>query len=133
MSALAARGINSYRQAEVQSRTPLELVVMLYDGAIRFAIDAREATLKRDIRARHQGIMRAMEIVSELQSTLDMESGGSLAVELDRLYLFVRDRLIEASLKPDVKPVDEALRVLKTLREGWIGISTASQARAAAR
>ena len=83
--------------------------------------------------ARQHGLTRAMAIVSELQATLDMESGGALADELDRLYLFVRDRLVDASLKPDVKPVDEALRVLKTLREGWIGISTASQARAAGR
>ena len=71
--------------------------------------------------------------MSELQSTLDMESGGELAAELDRLYLFVRDRLVDASIKQDVKPVDDALRVLRTLREGWVGISSASQARAAAR
>jgi flagellar protein FliS len=133
MSRLVARGINSYRQTEVQSRTPLELVVMLYDGALRFTTEAREAIVRRDIRARQQNVSRALDIVSELQSTLDMESGGELAAELDRLYLFVRDRLVDASIKQDVKPVDDALRVLRTLREGWVGISNASQARAAAR
>ena len=134
MSQLASRGINSYRQTEVQSRTPLELVVMLYDGALRFTRDAREAMVRRDIRARQQKISRALEIVSELQSTLDLESGGELALQLDQLYEFIRDRLIEASLKQDLRPLDEAHRVLTTLREGWVGISaSATQMRSAAR
>ena len=128
MSAPAHRAISSYRQTEVQSRTPLELVVMLYDGALRFISEARGAIVRRDIHARHQQISRALAIVSELQSTLDMKSGGKIAAELDRLYVFVRDRLLEASLKQDVKPLDEATRILTKLREGWAGISLASQA-----
>ena len=123
MSALAARGINSYRQAEVQSRTPLELVVMLYDGALRFTAEAREAMVRRDVRKRAKAISRAMAIVSELQSTLDMDAGGEIAATLDRLYAFVRDRLLDASFRQDVRPLDEAGKVLQTLREGWSGIS----------
>lgn len=130
MSVLAARGINSYRQTEVQSRTPLELVVMLYDGAIRFANEAREALIRRDIRARQHSISRTLDIVSELQATLDMNTGGDLAAQLDHLYLFVRDRLIDASVRQDARPLEEAIRVLSTLREGWVSIS-ASQTRSA--
>jgi flagellar protein FliS len=134
MSALAARGINTYRQTEVQSRTPLELVVMLYDGALRSTTEARDAVTRRDIRARQRHVSRALAIISELQSTLNMESGGDLAVRLDQLYGFVRDRLMDASLRQDPRPLDEAIKVLKTLREGWAGISAGtSQPRAAAR
>ena len=93
MSALAARGVNSYLQTEVQSRSPLELVVMLYDGALRFTADARDAMVRRDIRARQRHLSRALAIVSELQSTLDMDTGGEVAERLDKLYGFVRDRL----------------------------------------
>jgi flagellar secretion chaperone FliS len=126
MSAIVARGINSYRQTEIQSRSPLELVVMLYDGALRFTADAREAMVRRDIRARQQHLSRALAIVSELQSTLDMDTGGEVAVRLDKLYGFVRDRLMDASAKQDLQPLDEARRVLSTLREGWLAISRAS-------
>jgi flagellar protein FliS len=126
MSVLSARGISSYRQTEIQSRTPLELVVMLYDGALRFTADAREAIERRDIRSRQHNVSRALAIVSELQSTLDMESGGDVAAQLDRLYGFVRDRLVDASVKQDVKPIDEARNVLTTLREGWLVISAKS-------
>jgi flagellar protein FliS len=126
MSILPARGIHTYRQTEVQSRTPLELVVMLYDGALRFTAEARDGIVRRDIRARQQGLSRALTIVSELQSTLDMDSGGDVATELDKLYGFVRDRLMDAQLQHDIKPLDEARRVLTTLREGWLTISRSS-------
>ena len=126
MSAIAARGVNSYRQTEIQSRSPLELVVMLYDGALRFTADAREAMVRRDIRARQQHLSRALAIVSELQSTLDMDTGGEVADRLDKLYGFVRDRLMDASAKQELQPLDEARRVLSTLREGWLAISRAS-------
>jgi flagellar protein FliS len=126
MSALPARGVNSYRQTEIQSRSPLELVVMLYDGALRFTADARDAMVRRDIRARQQHLSRALAIVSELQSTLDMDTGGDVAEHLDKLYGFVRDRLMDASSTQDLQPLDEARRVLTTLREGWLAISRAS-------
>jgi flagellar secretion chaperone FliS len=131
MSVLAPRGIDSYRQNEIQSRSPLELVVMLYDGALRFTSEAREAMVRGDIRARQQHLSRAMAIVSELQSTLDMETGGEVAEHLDNLYGFVRDRLIDASVNQDLQPLDEARRVLTTLREGWLAISRASATAAA--
>jgi flagellar secretion chaperone FliS len=131
MSALAARGIDRYRQNDIQSRSPLELVVMLYDGALRFTADARDAMVRRDIRARQQHLSRAMAIVSELQSTLDMETGGEVAEHLDKLYGFVRDRLIDASVTQDLQPLDEARRVLATLREGWLAISRATASAAA--
>jgi flagellar protein FliS len=125
MSAFASArpGVNPYLQTQVQSRTPLELVVMLYDGAIRFTSEARAAIVARDVARRGNAVSRAMAILSELQSTLDLEKGGEIAANLDKLYTFVRDRLVDASIKQDVRPVDEALKVLTTLREGWSGIS----------
>ena len=130
MTGFAARGIDSYRRIEVEIRTPLELVVMLYDGALRFTGDARSAIERGDVLTRRTGIIRALAIVSELQSTLDIKAGGDLAMSLDSLYTFVTDRLTEASVKQDVQPLDEAIRVLATLREGWVGISTNAAERA---
>ena len=131
MSAFAARGIHSYRQAEVQSRTPLELVVMLYDGAIRFTGEASDAMGRGDIRKRGEAVSRAMAIIGELQSTLDMNAGGDIAAALDQLYMFVRDRLLEASFRQDPRPLEEALKVLTNLREAWSQISTTTAQSAA--
>lgn len=123
---VATRGIDTYRQTEIQSRTPLELVVMLYDGALRFMGDARDAIVQRDIARRGHSISRALAIISELQSSLDMTTGDDIAVSLDGLYNFVRDRLVDASIRQDVRAIDDARRVLTTLREGWAGISPGS-------
>lgn len=126
MSAFASArpGVNPYLQTQVQSRTPMELVVMLYDGAIRFTGEARAAIVAGNVARRGNAVSRAMAILSELQSTLDIEKGGDIASSLDKLYTFVRDRLVDASIKQDVRPIDEAMRVLTTLREGWSGIAT---------
>ena len=123
MSGLALRGIDTYRRTEIESRTPLELVVMLYDGALRFLAEARGAMERKDVPTRRTALGRALAIVSELQSTLNMDAGGEISVELDRLYSFVTMRLTDASSTQDVRPLDDAVRVLSTLREGWIGIS----------
>jgi flagellar protein FliS len=118
------RGIESYRRTEVESRSPLELVVLLYDGALRFTQEARDAMARRDIPARSAAVSRALAIVGELQATLDFDRGGPLATSLDELYAFVTARLMDASLRQDVGPLDEAIRVLTTLREGWMAAAS---------
>jgi flagellar protein FliS len=123
MPALAQQAAQTYRQTEVQSRTPLELVVMLYDGGLRFIAPARAAIEQKNIPARREAITRALAIVSELQSTLDVAQGGAIALSLDKLYVYVNDRLIDASFKQDVRPLDEATKVLSTLRDAWVDIA----------
>src|SRR3954468_14487103 len=119
----AARALDTYRRTDVESRTPVERVVLLYDHAIRFAQVAREATAKRDIPMRRDAVSRTLAIVSELQSTLDMDRGGELAASLDRLYSYINRSLLDASFRHDPKPIDAAIRVLGTLREAWVQIA----------
>jgi len=116
---LATRGLDSYKQTQVQSRTPLELVVMLYDGALQFMAAARDAIERRDIPARRDALSRALAIISELQSTLNLDEGGEIAASLDRLYAYANLRLLDAAMRNDVKPIDEVRRVFAILRDGW--------------
>ncbi len=118
------RGLTTYRQTQVQSRTPLELVVMLYDGALTFLHQAREAIERGDIAARRDASSRAITIISELQSTLNMEQGGELAQRLDELYIYVNGRIIAAAAENSVGPIDDATRVLTVLRDSWVTIAT---------
>ena len=133
MPAFAQQAASSYRQTEVQSRTPLELVVMLYDGALQILAQARAAIERKDIPARREAISRTLAIMSELQSTLDMEKGGAVAESLDRLYVYINGRLVDASFKQDIRPVDEATRLLTTLRDAWADIASAAPADAPVR
>jgi flagellar secretion chaperone FliS len=118
------RGLTTYRQTQVQSRTPLELVVMLYDGALKFLHQAREAIERGDIAARRDASSRAITIISELQSTLNMERGGEIAERLDELYIYVNGRIIAAAAENSVVPIDDATRVLNVLRDSWVTIAT---------
>ncbi len=119
-----ARGLDSYRQTHVQSRTPLELVVMLYDGALQFLAAARDAIERRDIPARRDAISRTLAVVSELQSTLNIEEGGPVAASLDDLYRYANRRLLDAAMRNDVKAIDEVRKVFEVLRDAWHTIAT---------
>lgn len=119
----AQRMLSTYRQTEVQSRTPLELVVMLYDGGLAFIHQARTAIERKDIPARRDATTRALAIVSQLQSTLNMEAGGDVARQLDELYSWVTGRILKATMDNSVEPLDEAARVLVMLRDSWVAIA----------
>jgi flagellar protein FliS len=116
---MTQQGLNAYRRTEVQSRTPLELVVMLYDGALRFVTASRDAMARRDIRARREATSRLLAIMSELQSTLDMQRGGEVATTLDALYDYMTERITTAAVKNDAAPLDEVQRLLEMLRDAW--------------
>ena len=115
--------LNVYRQTEVQSRSPLELVVLLYDGALRFLAAAKDGFARGDIPARRQATSRLLAIISELQSTLDVERGGEVAASLDELYSYMTRRIVEATSTHSAAPLEEVQRLLETLREGWQGIA----------
>lgn len=121
-------GLHAYRKTEVQSRTPLELVVMLYDGAIRFLGVARDAIGRGDIRGRAEATSRALAIISELQSTLDVDRGGEFALTLDDMYRYITQRVVQATVKNDAAPLDEARHLLETLRDGWHTIAAGGAA-----
>jgi flagellar protein FliS len=123
-----ARALDSYQRTQVQASTPLEQVVMLYDAAMRFMGDARSAIERKDIPARRQAISRTLAIVGELRSTLDMNRGGEIASSLDELYGYVMMRLLDGAMHQDVKAIDDASRVVDTLRDAWRTIAQAATA-----
>jgi flagellar secretion chaperone FliS len=103
---------------DAETRSPMELVVMLYEGAIRFVGEAREAIRQGDVIARTTATSRALDIVSELQNTLNVKEGGEIAAELDRLYSYINARLLDVT-RGDAVAADEIARLLTTLRDAF--------------
>jgi flagellar protein FliS len=128
--ATMSRAAAAYREVQVSSRSPLELVVMLYDGLLAGLVQVREATARRDLVAKRQALSKAFAILHELQNTLDMDHGREIAANLDRLYSYVSFRLTEANIALDPGPVDECIRLLSTLRDAWAQVAAAPVARA---
>lgn len=129
MIASSARGARAYRQVQVESsQSPLELVVMLYDGALASLAQARDALERRDLLAKSRAMSKALSIVGHLQCTLDMDRGKDVAAELDRLYLYVTERLLEANMLGATEPIVESIKLLTTLRDAWSQVATAAPA-----
>lgn len=111
---------SAYRQTElVTSSDPKKLILMLYDGAIRFLEQARAGVLSGDIRRRGENLSKVIAIIGELNSCLNMEAGGETSEFLRGLYLYMLTELPKVSLNNDMEIVDKSMRYLKELRKIW--------------
>jgi flagellar protein FliS len=121
--------MHQYRQSQVQTASREQILIMLYDGAIRFVALARQTENHND---RREPISRAMAIIIELSDTLDHEIGGEMAANLDALYHFMIHSLTQANLKKEVEPLEVVENLLRDLRETWAqAIELAKQAQQA--
>lgn len=111
---------NEYLRNTVLTASPEQLQLMLYDGAIRFASQAREAIEKSDYNSSCELLLRAQKIVVELDNGLRHEINPGLCQQLASLYQFTYRRLVDANVHRDPKAIDEALRILQHQRETWV-------------
>lgn len=108
-----------YRQSQAQTASPTQLVVMLYDGAVRFLSLAREKMATGELEQRHIYLLKAQRILGELLASLDREKGGEVAENLSRIYLYMIQQLMEANMQDKAEPVNEVIELLLELRESW--------------
>lgn len=99
--------------------TPEQLQLMLYDGAIRFALQGRDAIERKDFETSYDKLTRAQQIISEMQSGLNFEVNRELCERVSSLYSFIYSKLIDANIARDVHAIDDAVKVLKMERETW--------------
>src|SRR5262245_7492136 len=92
---------------------------MLYDGVLSSLSEASAAAARGDIAARAAAVSKSLRIIAALQSTLNVNEGGSVAIELDRLYTYASQRLIDVTTKRDYSALTEVHKLLATLREAW--------------
>jgi flagellar protein FliS len=109
-----------YKQTSVQSASREKLLLMLYEGAIRFLKKAIKAVEEKDIAERGINIGKAYDIFMELSNTLDHKSGGEIAKNLEQLYMFITDQLTQANIKGSLEPLQSCLKITETLYSGWV-------------
>ena len=112
-------GSSVYKEISINTASPAKLVVMLYEGSIRFLKQAENDIRNRDIAKKSQSVDRAVAIIQHLQGTLDLDKGGKVAFDLDRLYTYINSRIFEGSAKLDLKAFEEVIQLLTTLLSGW--------------
>jgi len=120
---VSANPWKSYRQIATQTAPPGQLVLMLFDGALlsldRALIGFSHADIAERNTAIHNNVQRAIDIIRELNSSLDLEAGGQLADTLRNLYAFFERRLNDSNVKKSRKGIDEVIPMLKQLRDAW--------------
>jgi len=108
-----------YKLTRYESAPPLKLVLLMYEGALRFVAQARIAMEGGDTRTFQDRCLRAQAVVGELRLALEPSHAPELAGQLQALYLFAEARLREAMLEGSAEPLDSVQSTLKTLLDGW--------------
>lgn len=112
-------GLGAYKKTSVQTASKEQILLMLYQAAIKNCKKAIEAIEQKQIAQKGEYIGKFQDIVIELQNSLDMEVGGDVAKELSSLYDFMMYSSTQANIKIDKAPLEGCLNVLNTLYEGW--------------
>lgn len=112
--------INAYEQYQrnnIMLASPQKLLIMLYDGAIKFMKLARKAIEEKDFGEANKNIIKAQDIISELNCSLNMDV--DISKNLRNLYDFINDKLVEANIKKSVEVLDEIVPMVEDLRNTW--------------
>ena len=127
-------GLQKYRAQQIMSASPAKRVAMLYDRAIGLLNEAVEAIEAGDIERRWRCNSKATEVICHLWETLDMDQGGEIAANLNRLYDFMIRRLTAVDAANDPQAARDVIRLLEPLRRSWHELADAqgSQANPAA-
>jgi flagellar protein FliS len=115
---MSGGGSAAYRRVEVETASPAKLVVMLYNGAIKNAEEAKLAIESGDLQIAHARLIRVQEIVTELRSALNF-GAGEVADNLDRVYEYMYRLLVQANVEKAAAPIEECVGHLRSLRDAW--------------
>ena len=109
---------DQYKEIQIKTASQGKLIVMLYDGAIKFLNAAKEAIEQKKIEEGHNKITKAQDIIMELLLSLNFEA-GDIAHKLYNLYIYMHKRLIEANIYKSTTQIDEVIKMLNDLKEVW--------------
>jgi flagellar protein FliS len=110
-------GVEVYKEHAVATQSKGRLIVMLYEGAIKFMNLAVRELEAGDYASKGEHITKAQDIINELNAVLDMDAGGEVAANLRRLYCFMIKRLSEANIKKDPRLIREVVKLMEELSQ----------------
>ena len=120
-----------YFETQVTTTSPGQILLMLYDGAIKFLVQAKERIEAKDYKNKGILISSAIDVINELASSLNREKGKDLAANLGQLYFYCNKRLFMANSRMDTAPIDEVIKILSGIRSAYAQIIDTPEAVAA--
>lgn len=110
---------NAYKQNSVNYASKDQLLLMLVDGAVKYAKIGRQAITDKDISKAHSSIVRTQDIFYELMVTLDVKQAGEWGQQMINIYEFIVRRLGDANIKKDINIMDEVIPLIEEIRDTW--------------
>jgi len=110
-------GYSQYKENSIYTSTPEELVLMLYNGLVKFIMQAQSAVEEKNYERANEAIKRAQDIVTHFQCTLDMRY--EISKDFEKVYDYMYKRLLDANIKKDKSILREMLVYAKDLRDTW--------------
>jgi flagellar protein FliS len=117
------KGISAYQDSTITTQSKERLIVLLYDGAIKFMKLAIQELEAGNYQAKGQYIIKAQDIINELNAVLDMNAGGEIAENLRKLYVFMNKRLSEANNERNPQKIREIIKLMEELNQSWKAIT----------
>ncbi len=116
--------VNSYQQTQFFTTNPSKLVLMCYEGAVSSLKLARDSYVAEKYEAKAKALQKCLDIIHELNASLDLEKGGECAANLRSLYAYVTQALTEADLKKDIETMNRVITMLEELESAWKAVAT---------
>lgn len=115
----ATNAYNAYKTNSVNYASKDQLLLMLVEGAVKFAKIGRQAILDKDVKRAHENIVKTQNIFYELMATLDVNKGGEWAKGLMSVYEFITRRLMDANIKKDAEIMNEVIPLIEDIKDTW--------------
>ena len=112
-------GAQAYATTQISTASSVQVVVLLYDGAISSMKLAQESIVTLNFHDKARFLDRALRVVGELSASLNMEEGGVIAKDLQRLYEYIQFEVTQANLKNEPGPLEGPIRCMSAIRESW--------------
>jgi flagellar protein FliS len=116
------KAFKQYNRSSIDTASKLELIIMCYDKTILCLEQSKDHIRDKDFLKKAEKIKKALAIISELQSSLDLEKGEKIASCLNSLYTYLTSRILLADLQKNFSIFDECINILGELKSGWEGI-----------
>ena len=118
------KAFSQYKRSSIETASKLELVIICYEHAILNLMHAKANLENRNIEKKAINIRKTLDIINELQASLNFDKGGKIAKSLDSLYTYLTNRIIIADVQKNFSILDECIHILSELKSAWEGIQT---------
>lgn len=125
---MSGYGQMQYKKTQVTTVDKGRLIVLLYEGAIKFVNQANDCAKANNLEGKANNINRAMDVIGELNHSLNVADGGEIAANLRKLYIFMTDQLLRAKIGSETNVLDQVIQMLGTLSEAWNEVVTKPEA-----